>query len=83
MTMKSFAMLAAAGLMAASLGVSAPVLADDLSANAQSNQMLADSGTSTDQASQQNMGSMDNSGSDSSSSSDSGTPDTASGDDDY
>lgn len=86
MKMKSFAMLAAAGLMAVSFGVSAPALADDSSVNAQSNQMLADNGSSSDQSAQQNnMGSMDNSGnSDSSnSSSDGGTADTASGDDDY
>lgn len=95
MKMKSIVMLAAAGLMTGSLGLSVPAFADDVSAaNIQPNQMVADNGSGSTQ--DQNSGSMDNSnstsgtdtstgtGSDGSgNNNDSGTPDTASGEDDY
>ena len=86
MKMKSFAMLAMSGLLAASLGYAAPVLADDTSNGDQATQQNVDN-SSTDQAqatdndASQSDSSSNTSGS--ASSTDGGSPDTATGDDDY
>lgn len=95
MKMKSFAMLAASGLLAASLVYAAPVLADD-TAGDQPMQMSSDSAGMPGQGSapQDNAGassdmmnntgaSSDTNASSSAGGSDEASPDTATGDDDY
>lgn len=86
MKMKSFAM-AAAGLLAASLGAMTPAMADDTTTGQAMQQPAAPADTTNtataptpDQSAQQNADSTDNNGSNGS---DAGTPDTATGDDDY
>lgn len=95
MNIKSFAMLAMSGLLAASCAYIAPAMADDTStpSSGQSMQAPADNsaqsgnGMQNNGSSQGDMNSNNNGGSNSSgsssSSSDEGSPDTATGDDDY
>ncbi|RDI42714.1 hypothetical protein [Aquicella lusitana] len=80
MKMKSFAMLAMSGLLAASVAYVAPAMADDSSdTNVGSLQSAPSDSAMQNQGSSQN----DMSANGSSSGSDEGTPDTATGDDDY
>ncbi len=82
MRMKSFAILAMTGLTAASLAYVAPAMAD----NGSSMQAPSSDSTSTQNGSGTSQGSDNSMGSDNSSSSgssDQGSPDTATGDDDY
>lgn len=86
MKMKSLAMLAISGALAASFAYVAPAMADDTSNNGQSMQAPSDNGMQNN--SSQNTGSSPsdnsmNNNSNSTSGSDEGSPDTATGDDDY
>jgi len=92
MNMKSFAMLAMSGLLVTSFAYIAPAMADDAGNNGQSMQQPtpSDNGMQDQNGGSQN-GSSANQGSDntmnndsgSSNSVDQGSPDTATGDDDY
>lgn len=77
MKMKSFAMLALSGLLAASIVYTAPAMADDQNMNDQSTQQSATDNMNT--GSTQHNDNMNNNDSNS----DQGVADTATGDDDY
>lgn len=96
MKMKSFAMLAMSGLLTASIAYVAPAMADDLTNSGQSMQAPSDNSTQNQNnagsAPSDNMNNntgtspndnMNNNNNGSSNSSDQGSPDTATGDDDY
>jgi hypothetical protein len=85
MKIKSLAMFAMSGLLAASIAYVAPAMAADDNDMGQSSQQAADAQNSGDQGATTNdSSSTGNSNSSSNSStSDQGSPDTATGDDDY
>jgi hypothetical protein len=90
MKMKSFAMLALSGLLTASLAYIAPAMAEDMNNNGSTMQAPSDtnSGASSSQGSDNTGGSSSDQNSSGGagsqgSSSDQGSPDTATGDDDY
>jgi len=88
MKIRSFAMIAMSGIMAASLAYVAPVMADDSAAG----QSMEQAPASTDNGASQAQGNSDapaatapdsSTGNSGSSAPDQATPDTATGDDDY
>jgi hypothetical protein len=91
MKMKSFAMLALSGLLTASLAYIAPAMAEDMNNNGSTMQQApsdTNSGAGSSQGSDNMGGSNDQNNSGGAagsqgSSSDQGSPDTATGDDDY
>ncbi len=96
MNMKSFAIVAVSGLLAASLAYVAPAMADDMSNNGTTMQAPADNsnpgGAGASQGGDNNMGNNGGTGGSSdqgatgssgNNNSDQGSPDTATGDDDY
>ena len=90
MKMKSFAMIALSGLLAASFTYVSPAMADDANTNSNGQSMQSapsdngtpsqqgDSSSSSETTNNSNTGSSSNTGS-----TDEGSPDTATGDDDY
>jgi hypothetical protein len=85
MKMKSLAMLAMSGLLAASFAYVAPAMADDMSNSGQSTQAPSDNTQNNVGAtpSDNSMGGNSNSNTGNTGSTDEGSPDTATGDDDY
>ena len=83
MRIKSFAMLAISGLLAASLSYIAPAMADDMGNTNPSGQTAAPD-ANTNNANNTNSSGTDNgTNTGSANSTDQGGPDTATGDDDY
>lgn len=83
MKMKSFAMIAVSGLLSASFAFAAPATADDSATAEQSMTTLSDNSMQNQNSSQQNNTNSAFDVSSNTNTTDEGSPDQATGDDDY